>query len=356
MELDARFWAGKRVCVTGGTGFLGWHLIQALLPWNCHVRVFGLPPTSPALRSRLTQWEYVPGDVRDPASVRQALRDCDVVFHTAGTTAMWGPGLQELHEIHVGGTKQVLQALPAGARLVHTSSVVTVGAAARPTVLTESSSFDLTWLSVHYVHAKRAAEELALSAAARGLDVTVVNPSYLIGPEDFNRSIMGRFCLRCWKNRIPVVPRGGFNCVDVRDVARGHLLAAERGKPGRRYILGGENRSLLELARQLAEVRGRRARWLCRIPQWLHADLAWCAQLHAARKKRNPHSTVQESRIASLYWFYSCDRARSELGYRPRPLGETLQDAYDWAVQNGRVKSPDGRRPDQTQGPVSIAA
>jgi dihydroflavonol-4-reductase len=338
MELDERFWVDKRVCVTGGTGFLGWHIVQDLLAHDCRVRVLGLLPRSPVLRALLNLTDFVAGDVRDPAAVRRALDGCDLVFHAAGTTSTWGQELKELREVHVGGTRRVLEALPAGARLVHTSSVVAVGATLQPMVLTEDSAFDLNWLSVDYVHAKRAAEVVALSAAAQGLDVTIVNPAYLVGPEDYNRSVMGRFCQRAWRHRIPVVPRGGFNCVDVRDVARGHLLAAERATSGRRYILGGENLSLLDLTRQLTKQRRRSGRWLFRIPSWLHLALGWCAELIGSHKRHGPHSTVQESRIANLFWFYSDERARKELGYRPRPLQETLRDTHDWASQNHRLK------------------
>jgi dihydroflavonol-4-reductase len=288
--------------------------------------------------------EFHASDVRDRDAVRRALRDCDVVFHAAGPTTTWGALLRDLRNIHAGGTEQVLRAMPRGARLVHTSSVVTVGASTSPRLLTESSSFDWPRLKVDYVHAKRAAEELVLAAATRGLDATVVNPGYLIGPEDYGHSAMGRFCLRTWKNRIPVIPRGGFNCVDVRDVAVGHLLAAERGQPGRRYILGGENRSLLELVRELTEVHGRRTRWLCSIPPLIHRAMAGCAQIVAARKRRDPHTTVQESRMASLYWFYSSARAESELGYRARPLRTTLQDTHDWECLHGKLKPLRGPR------------
>jgi dihydroflavonol-4-reductase len=248
--------------VTGGTGFLGWHLVRELLPRAAQVRVLGLPPRSPYLRLRLAAVEFIAGDIRDADTVRRAIGDCDVVFHAAGPTEMWGALLREVRAIHVDGTDHVLRALSPRTRLVHTSSVVTVGASAQPRILTESSAFDLPRLAVDYVRAKCAAEEHVVAAAARGLDATVVNPGYLIGPEDYQPSAMGRFCLRCWKSRIPVVPRGGFNCADVRDVAVGHLLAAERGQPGRRYILGGENRSLLELVRDLGGVHGGDNRWL----------------------------------------------------------------------------------------------
>ena len=261
MNLDPTFWAGKRVCVTGGTGFLGWHLVRQLLPLTPHVRIFGLPSASQQLSPQLENLDCVYGDVRDPIAVRQALRDCDIVFHAAGTVAVWGPALQSMHEIHVVGTQQILHALPAQARLVHTSSVVAVGGARAGEILTENSPFNLQALKVDYVHAKKAAEDIALEAAANGIDAVVVNPAYLIGPEDYDQSIMGRICLRYWKRNVPLIPPWELNFVDVRDVARGHLLAAERGRRGVRYILGGANRTMGEFIDLLAEVRGHSKRW-----------------------------------------------------------------------------------------------
>ena len=134
--------------------------------------------------------------------------------------------------MHVTGTRHVLEAA-GGARVVHTSSVVAVGASRSGRIFDEEASFPLAGLRVPYVCAKRAAEELALQAAAGGTDVVVVNPGYLVGPEDHEPSAMGRFCVRAWKGRMILAAPGGYNFVDVRDVAAGHLLAAERGRSGR---------------------------------------------------------------------------------------------------------------------------
>jgi dihydroflavonol-4-reductase len=343
MEVNPHFWAGKRVCVTGGTGFLGRHLVQNLLPLTPHVRILGLQPAAPELNRWLGGQDCVVGDIRDAALVRRAVADCDVVFHAAGTIAMHGPALKQIHAIHVDGTQNVLQALPPGARLVHTSSVTAVGASTNRALLTEESPFELAGLKVAYVHAKRAAEELALAAAGRGLDVTVVNPGYLFGPEDFDRSGMLRICLRCWQGKVPLIPPGGLNCADVRDVARGHLLAAERGRPGRRYILGGDNLTIVELIRQLAAVRGLWTGWRPRVPAWLFGAIACAAELRAWLVKREPYPSMAQYRMSRLFWFYVCDRARGELAYRPRPFQETLRDTHDWACANGYVNTRGGQ-------------
>jgi dihydroflavonol-4-reductase len=337
--LNPRFWARKRVCVTGGTGFLGWQLVRQLLPLTRHVRILGLPPASRSLMKQLQTHDCVFADVRDAEAVGFALRDCDVVFHTAGPVAVWGPALPHMRDIHVVGTQQVLRALRAGARLVHTSSVVTVGASPGAEILTETSRFNLQRLRVDYVHAKKAAEEVALDAAGRGVDVVVVNPGYLIGPEDENESVMGRFCLRFWRGNVPLIPPGGLNFVDVRDVARGHLLAAEHGRRGVRYILGGENRLMSEFAACLAEVGGMAPRRRISLPALVQSALACLAECRAALVRREPYPSRQAARLSRFCWYYSSRRAHTELGYDARPMRDSLADALRWLSTHGWLKA-----------------
>ncbi len=338
MEPDPRFWNGKRVCVTGGTGFLGWQLVRRLLSVGAHVRILGLRPGSRELAGLLDPVECHFADVRDAVAVRRALSDCHVVFHTAGPVGVWGRALQQMHEIHVVGTRNVLQALPATARLVHTSSVVAIGASLHASeVLTETAPFQLQRLRVDYVHAKKAAEDLALAAAGQGSDVVVVNPAYLIGPEDYERSVMGRLCLRCWKGKVPLLPPGGLNFVDVRDVARGHLLAAEHGKSGRRYVLGGENVTMVDFIRSLAAVRGLSSWAWFRAPRWVFAVLACYAELRSRFVGREPYPSMQQVRVSRYHWYYSSDRAHAELGYQARPLLETVRDTHDWYCRTNQL-------------------
>lgn len=336
---NPKFWHGKRVCVTGGTGFLGWHLARLLLPLASHVRILGLRPASPQLGDQLKAFDCVFGDIRDPRAVRQAVRDCDVVFHTAGTVGVWGPALERMREIHLEGTRQVLQALAPRARLIHTSSVVAIGASRGREALTETSPFDLQHLKVDYVHAKKAAEDLALAAVSTGRDVVVVNPGYLIGPEDYEGSVMGRMCVRFWKGRIPVIPPGALNFVDVRDVALGHLLAAERGECGRRYILGGANLTMAQFFRVLASVRGMLPRWRFRMPTWLYALLACGAELRAQVVQREPYPSLQHFRMSRYHWFYSSARASAELGFEARPVASALEDSHEWYCRTGQLKA-----------------
>jgi dihydroflavonol-4-reductase len=333
MDLRSPFWKGRRVCVTGGTGFLGSHIVKQLLEQQARVRILALPPASAHPLLALGEVDRVFGDLRDRELVQRTLAGSEVIFHTAGVVAVWGPALAQMHAIHVQGTANVLAAAPAGARVVHTSSIVAVGASRIGVALVEDSPFDLTTLQVDYVHAKRAAEELALQAQGRGRWVVVTNPGYLLGPEDHERSVMGRFCLRFWKGRLLMAPPGGFNFVDVRDAARGHLLAAEHGRSGCRYILGGANHTLKDFMILLAQAGALRPRAIPRAATWAMRALATVAEGRAWLSGREPYPAVQHARLNRFYWYGSSERAVRELGYTSRPLPDTLADTYRWYAE-----------------------
>jgi len=319
--------------VTGGTGFLGYHLVKQLLDLGARVRVFALQPPLSHPILRLTQIEPIFGDILDAPLVSQALRRCEVVFHTAGLVSLWGPALRRMQAVHVDGTKHVLQSLPPDAMAVHTSSIVTIGASTTPMPFAEENPFNLERLKVDYVHAKRAAEQAALAAAGEGRRVVVVNPGYLVGPEDYEPSAMGKICRRFWRGRLPGAPPGGFNFVDVRDAAMGHLLAAEHGAAGRRYILGGENQTLQMFQAMLARAAGWRPRAMPRLPCWLLGTLAALATCRALLTGRPPHPSFQQVRLSRYFWYVHSGRAERELGYRPRSLMESLTDTYAWLRQ-----------------------
>jgi dihydroflavonol-4-reductase len=321
------------VCLTGGTGFLGYHLVRQLGEVGVRVRVFALAPPADHPVRQFAHAEIIPGDILDPTAVRSAVTGCSVVIHAAGIVAVWGPALAKMWPVHVDGTRNVLDALDPGARLVYTSSVVAAGASRSGEVLNEDSPFNLDRVKLGYVQAKRAAEALALGS---GKDVVVVNPGYLIGPEDFDKSVMGKLCHRFWRGRAPLAPPGGLNLVDVRDVAIGHLLAAERGACGRRYILGGENLTYSQFLGLMADVAGMRPRWLPRIPRpafWLGAILN---EARGRLKGKEPYPSLAHARLNRYFWFHSSDRARRELGYEPRPVRESLADAYAWYASQER--------------------
>jgi dihydroflavonol-4-reductase len=332
MDVDSHVWSGTPVCVLGGSGFLGTHLVGQLLARGARVRSLSLP--TPGAEPASANLECLVGDIRNPDDVRNATAGARFVFNLAGPVGV-GPTATKLMSAHLEGVQRVLDVLPAGTRLVHTSSIVAVGATRNGEVLTEDSAFTIGRLRVGYVQAKRAAEELALAGAAAGMDVVAVNPGYLFGPADTEPSVMGRFCTRFWRGRIPFAPAGGMNCVDVRDVAAGHLLAAEKGISGRRYILGGENVTMRQLLAALAAAARFRPRWLPQLPHSVFTAIALCAEAHGRMFGKEPFPSLEHARSNRLFWFGSSARAQSELGYRARPLCEALSDAFAWHTARG---------------------
>ncbi len=331
-------WKGLPVCVTGGTGFLGIHIVQQLVQAGARVTVLALEPWPNHPLFRIANVSHVFGDISDPQSVRRAVRASAVIFHTAGIVAVWGPALQRMHQVNVIGTQNVLDAAPPGARIMHTSSIVAVAASRQGKPVNEDTPFNLSRVDLPYVHSKRAAEKLALAAAAQGRDVVVTNPGYLVGPEDHLRSIMGRLCARFWRARMLVATPGGFSLADVRDVAAGHLLAAQHGVSGRRYILAGDNHTMHELLTMLADVAHYAPRALPLLPAWSQTLLAGLSETRARLSGREPYPSFAHVRLNSYSWYANSDRAAAELGYRRRPLAESLRDTYEWFRANAAIK------------------
>jgi dihydroflavonol-4-reductase len=353
MHPNPKFWTGKRVCVTGGSGFLGFHIVRQLVTLGAHVKVLSLPPGQQHPLHRELIVEKFFGDICDQTTVRRAVADCDVVFHTAGIVAVAGPALARIHSVHVNGTRNVLETVDPRALVIHTSSVVTIGAARGPESLDEECRFNLDDIDVDYVAAKRAAETLALQAAEAGHNVIITNPAYLVGPEDYERSELGRFSCRFWRGQLWLAPPGGYNFVDVRDVASGHLLAAEHGMSGRRYILGGENHSFSSFFTILADVGGLRPRAILPMPQWTLTAFAALAEGHARVADKVPFPSFQQARLNRYHWFYRSDRAMQELGYRPRSLRSSLTDTLRWHQSRGLA--PMGRLNRWWMRPVKAA-
>ncbi len=329
------YWMNTPVCVFGGNGFLGRQIVANLLERGAKVRTLSLPGP---LRDPHLNLDARTGDLADTDAVRVAAEGARVVFLAAGPVGVGGNAALAMGT-HQGALTRVLNALPGDARLVLTSSIVAVGGGGGE-VRTEDSPFPNAGLRVAYVKAKRAAEEAAL-AVAEQRNVVVVNPGYLFGPDDPGPSAMGELCLRFWRGNVAVPPPGGINAVDVRDVAEGHLLAAERGVAGRRYILGGENVSFVELFAALARVGGLRRAFLPSFRPAIPAFALWavaaCAELGHRITGKDPRPSFEFVRLFRRCWFVTSARAETELGYRARPLRETLADTFAWHAARARV-------------------
>jgi dihydroflavonol-4-reductase len=250
-----------------------------------------------------------------------------LLFHLAGAVD-FEDNWQRLQQVNVEGTANILWAAQrAGVRrVVVTSSIVAIGGSDRLTLLDETAPWNLESLHIPYVTTKRQAEELALGDGFGDMEVVVVNPSCVIGPDD-SGSEFGAICQRFWKGRIPFFFGGGSNFVDVRDVALGHLAAAEHGRSGERYLLTGANASWNDFFVELSRVAPRAIPRL-RIPAFFGAWFAACERFVRGGKRGRPSLSPAQAKLMPLYFYFQHNKATRELGFRPRSLRVTLADAY----------------------------
>ena len=341
-----------KTLVTGGNGFLGSAVVRLLAARGDSLRL------TRRRRSRLenvedVEHESVQCDVLDRAAVRRALKGVDRVFHMAGLVSMRPDDDQRLFDVNVGGTKIVLEeALRADVeRVVYTSSVGAIGPAPEGGTTDERQTFTAGHLGIAYVNSKHEAENEAFMVAARGLPLVVVNPTYVLGRGDvYSRatSIVRRFLL----GRIPAYVPGALNIVDVNDVARGHLLADERGTTGERYILGNRNYTLDRLFADLARISGLEPPALRLSPA---VALRMAQALERAAPGRAPIS-VPQVKLSSQWWTYRSAKAKRELAWRPSPHEDTLEATVAWYEDREGERIARGRQSQPLEWRVAAAA
>ena len=334
-----------KTLVTGATGFIGSHVTRALAKRGDELRLLARR-SSRLDHLDVLEFDRAIGDVTDRRAVRRAMTGVDRVFHIAGQTSLRTQDRQAVWDTNVRGTRIVLEsALEAEVeRVVMTSSVAAVGVGHSRKPIDETATFDIGHLGIAYVNSKHEAEVEALRLAARGLPVTIVNPSFVLGPDATPGSSMNlvrRFLLR----KVPAYVDGGLNIVDVRDVATGHLLADEKGEVGKRYILSGRNFTLDRLFADLGRISG------VAPPRLKLPGPVLLNMLELARRSPLPlpmPTSRDEVRSAMLWWTYRNTRAKRELGFHPRPHEETLTDAVRWqAEQLGDRVGKGGGGPEQ---------
>ena len=312
------------VAITGASGFLGRHLVVELRRSGHDITAI-VRPTSDT--SSLASARIAVADLNDLDAMQRAFQACEVVYHLAGAVD-FGADWERFHNLNVIGTANVLQAARrAGVRrVVHCSSIVAVGASCRPLRLDETADWNLEYLNVPYVTTKWQAEQLALKANGENLEVVVANPSAVIGPGD-GQSEFGTLCHRFWHGRIPIHFGGGQNYVDVRDVAIGLRLCGDRGQPGQRYILGGENRSMTAFFSELARV-ARRTYPRMRLPGALAPAASMIALRMVQKRHRPAYLSAAQAKLISFFFFVDSTKARRELGFASRPIHDSLNAAY----------------------------
>lgn len=318
--------------VTGSTGFIGSHLCRSLVEYGHKVRAFHRT-SSRTLALEGVAVEHAIGDVLDPDSLRAAMQGVDCVFHAAALAAYWRKGTA-IVETTVTGTAQVLKAAQAAGvrRVVYTSSVAALGVPRPGELLNETHLFNYPPERWPYGYAKHLAEKEVLAATKAGLDCVIVNPASVFGPGDLNL-IAGALIVEVARRRVPVTTCGGMNVVHVADVVAGHLAAAAHGRPGERYILGGENLPHSEIIRIIAaEVGVRPPKW--ELPPTLIklAATAFDAVNPILRLPYNGNLV----RLANHRFYCDTAKARRELGLpEPHPFRQAIHEAVAWYRANG---------------------
>ena len=324
--------------VTGATGFVGSAVARALLARGHRVRVLARPNSDRRNLAGLAV-EIAEGTMEDSRSLARAVAGCRYVYHVAADYRIWVPDPAPMFRANVDGTRDLLTAaLEAGAeRVVYTSSVATLGLVPGGSADEETPS-SIDDMIGPYKRSKFAAEEVVRELVReRGLPVVIVNPSTPVGPGDIKPTPTGRLIVEAARGQMPAFVDTGLNIVHVDDVAEGHLAAAEKGRIGERYILGGENMALAEILAEVARAVGRRPPWL-RVPHGVLFPVAIGAELAARITGRDPFVTLDGVRMSRKKMYFTSQRASHELGYAPRPAREAIADAVRWFKANGYLK------------------
>jgi len=325
--------------VTGGTGFVGANVVRELVAAGASVRVLARAGGDRRALDGVPV-EIVEGDVLDAASVRRAVRGAQTVYHVAADYRLWTPDPAGLYRTNVEGTRTVLEAAgEAGVgRIVHTSSVGALGVPADGRPGTEDTPVTLADMVGHYKRSKFLGEQVACELAGRGLPVVIVNPSAPIGPWDVKPTPTGQMVVDFMRGRMIATVDTGLNVVHVRDVALGHLLAAERGRPGERYILGHQDLALVEIFRLLAEITGGRPPRF-RVPYALAWLGAACCEGLSWLTRRPPAVPLTAVRMARKRMYFSPAKAVRELGLPQTDVRVALADAVAWFAARGYARA-----------------
>jgi dihydroflavonol-4-reductase len=329
--------------VTGAAGFLGSHVARQLVARGETVRVLVRASSSNRAISDLPL-EYVTGDLRDAGSLDRAMAGVKRVYHVAADYRLWAKRSQDIYDSNVGGTKNLLAAAKrAGVeQLIYTSTVATI-AVDRPELPNEFTEAKLEEMVGHYKRSKWMAEREALQAAKEGLPVIVVMPTTPVGPWDWKPTPTGKIILDFLNGKMPGYVETGLNFVGVEECAAGHLLAAEHGKVGERYLLGAENLTLKGLLDLLAKITGLRAPAM-KIPHGVALGVAYVDTLFSRLVAKEPQIPVEGVKIARHKMFVDASRAQRELGFQPGPVAAALERAVRWYRSNGYVTARRAKR------------
>lgn len=316
-----------KVLVTGATGLLGSHLVPRLLEENLEVRILKQKEDSTELPKEI---EVITGDIRDIDSVKKAVKGCQAVFHLAGLISYWSKLNKLQYEINVLGTKNIVQAcLENNAKLIHVSSTAAVGIV-KNGLADETIEYNLSPLKVNYCNTKFLAEQEILK---KKVDAVIVCPATMYGAKD-KRKIQTdlTFSFKFPMNLFYI--NGGLAVVDVNDVVEGLIKAWKKGKRGERYLLVGENVTFYEIRKTVAEALNKKPPFIC-LPNWFLIILSYLFLFISIFTGKKPKLTPEMVRFNKLYFYFSNEKAKKELGMEFRLFKESIKKAVDWYKENG---------------------
>ena len=321
--------------VTGATGFVGSHVARALAEQGAELRLLARPSSRKENIADLRA-DVATGDLCQPESLRKAMQGCDVVFHVAADYRIWVRDPDQMYRANVEGTRAVIQAAQACGvrRVIYCSSVATMGFTQSGQIVDEDTPVSLSDMVGHYKRSKFMAEQIALEAGRNGANVVVVNPTTPIGERDIKPTPTGRIIVDFLNRKFPAYVDTGLNLADVKEVARGHLLAMEKARPGERYILGGENLTLKQILDRLAALTGLPSPNL-KVPHAVAMGFAAFDQFFTGIVRgKEPRATIDAVKMGRKKMFASSAKAERELGYRIVPVEDALRRAVAWFCAN----------------------
>lgn len=327
--------------VTGATGFVGSHVARALAEQGADLRLL-VRPNSNRKNLEDLKADLVTGDLRDPTSLEKGIAGCGVVFHVAADYRLWVRDPDEMYRANVEGTRAVLEAARKNKvrRVVYTSSVATMGFTSNGQPADENSPVSLDNMIGPYKRSKFMAEQVAIEAARSGQDVVIVNPTTPVGERDIKPTPTGRIVVDFLKRKFPAYVDTGLNLVDVKECARGHIAALEKGRTGERYILGGENLTLKQILDKLAAITGLPSPSV-RVPYVMALATGVVDEIVTGRiRGREPRATIDAVRMGRKKMFVSSAKAERELGWKCLPVDDALRRAAEWFRANGYAQVP----------------
>ena len=331
----------NKVLVTGASSFLGYHVTKRLNEQGIRPRVLELPGSNLAPLKRLNV-SRCEGHLGDAPSLSAACADVHTLFHLAFKVGVGGGTelLQEMEQVNVEGTRRLLNAAAAKgvARAVVASSALGVGVNRQPQALAESADWSQHAFDLPYATIRRRAEQEALARARPAFAVVAVCPSFTFGPDDPVGAPANKLLQALIAGKLPGAPRVGFGCLDVRDFASGAVLAAERGHSGHRYLLSGHNVMTNQLLQEAAEIAGVRAPRFTP-PRALLNVMVFAVEVLSKLRGKPAPVTRDVLQIIGRYAWYDTSKARSELGWEPRSLRQTLEDTIRWLRDSSQPSS-----------------